>query len=231
MGNTIIGRLFGKQEKRIFIMGLDAAGKTTILYRLKLGEIVTTIPTIGFNVETVNILNFNVTAWDVGGRNKMRPLYRHYYTNTHGLVYIIDSNDKERFEYAIDELRRFVLDVGELDQVPLLVLANKQDLNDVMLPEEIASNMETLKQLEHRAWTVFGVSAVDKNNPGLLEAMEWLVNTMEAKEKPELSEKWTQTWRPASESDVQEQKQDDEDTKKSFFNNFVESLKKMFSTV
>ncbi|KAL4217763.1 hypothetical protein ACF0H5_022502 [Mactra antiquata] len=229
MGNTIIGRLFGKQEKRILIMGLDAAGKTTMLYRLKLGEIVTTIPTIGFNVETVKILNVNVTAWDVGGRDKIRPLYRHYYTNTHGLVYIIDSKDKERFEYAIDELRRFVLDVDELDQVPLLVLANKQDLNDVMLPEEIASNMETLKQLEHRAWTVFGVSALDKYNPGLLEAMEWLVKTMESKDKQELSEKWIQAWRPTS--DVQEQKQDVEITKKSFFNNFVESFKKMFSTV
>ena len=51
--------------------GLDAAGKTTILYKLKLGKVVTTIPTIGFNVETLNYKNMTFTAWDVSGRGKM----------------------------------------------------------------------------------------------------------------------------------------------------------------
>ena len=63
-------------------MGLDAAGKTTILYKLKLGEIVTTIPTIGFNVETVEYKNISFTVWDVGGQDKIRPLWRHYFQNT-----------------------------------------------------------------------------------------------------------------------------------------------------
>lgn len=96
MGNTIFRRLFGQKEARVLIMGLDAAGKTTCLYRLKLGEVVTTIPTIGFNVETVTAGNLSITAWDVGGRDKMRPLYRHYYQNTQGVVYVLDSNDRER---------------------------------------------------------------------------------------------------------------------------------------
>ena len=65
-------------------VGLDAAGKTTILYKLKLGEIVTTIPTIGFNVETVEYKNISFTVWDVGGQDKIRPLWRHYYQNTQG---------------------------------------------------------------------------------------------------------------------------------------------------
>ena len=60
-------------------LGLDAAGKTTILYKLKLGEIVTTIPTIGFNVETVEYKNISFTVWDVGGQDKIRPLWRHYF--------------------------------------------------------------------------------------------------------------------------------------------------------
>ena len=64
------------------MVGLDAAGKTTILYKLKLGEIVTTIPTIGFNVETVDYKNISFTVWDVGGQDKIRPLWRHYYLNT-----------------------------------------------------------------------------------------------------------------------------------------------------
>jgi small GTP-binding protein len=74
--------MFGKKEMRILMVGLDAAGKTTILYKLKLGEVVTTIPTIGFNVETVEYKNISFTVWDVGGQDKIRPLWRHYYQNT-----------------------------------------------------------------------------------------------------------------------------------------------------
>ena len=77
-------RMIGKQEMRILMVGLDAAGKTTILYKLKLGEVVTTIPTIGFNVETVEYKNLSFTVWDVGGQDKIRPLWRHYYQGTNG---------------------------------------------------------------------------------------------------------------------------------------------------
>jgi len=84
--SKLMERLFGKQEMRILMVGLDAAGKTTILYKLKLGEVVTTIPTIGFNVETVDYKNISFTVWDVGGQDKIRPLWRHYYQNTQGLV-------------------------------------------------------------------------------------------------------------------------------------------------
>ena len=77
--SSIFQGLFGKKEMRILMVGLDAAGKTTILYKLKLGEIVTTIPTIGFNVETVEYENISFTVWDVGGQDKIRPLWRHYF--------------------------------------------------------------------------------------------------------------------------------------------------------
>ena len=94
-----------------FPVGLDAAGKTTILYKLKLGEIVTTIPTIGFNVETVEYKNISFTVWDVGGQDKIRPLWRHYFQNTQGLIFVVDSNDRERIDGdngAKDELHRMV---------------------------------------------------------------------------------------------------------------------------
>jgi ADP-ribosylation factor protein 1 len=71
----LFSRLFAKKEMRILMVGLDAAGKTTILYKLKLGEIVTTIPTIGFNVETVEYKNISFTVWDVGGQDKVWRLY------------------------------------------------------------------------------------------------------------------------------------------------------------
>lgn len=89
-------------------MGLDAAGKTTILYKLKLGEVVTTIPTIGFNVETVEYKNICFTVWDIGGQDKIRPLWRHYLQNTHGLIFVVDSNDRERIAEAAKELQNMV---------------------------------------------------------------------------------------------------------------------------
>lgn len=92
----------------IVSVGLDAAGKTTILYKLKLGEIVTTIPTIGFNVETVEYKNISFTVWDVGGQDKIRPLWRHYYQNTQGLIFVVDSSDTKRVAEAENELASMV---------------------------------------------------------------------------------------------------------------------------
>merc|ERR1712203_60692 len=93
-------RIVGKKEMRILMVGLDAAGKTTILYKLKLGEVVTTIPTIGFNVETVEYKNISFNVWDVGGQDKIRKLWRYYYANTQGLIFVVDSNDRDRTEDA-----------------------------------------------------------------------------------------------------------------------------------
>merc|ERR1712170_92631 len=100
--------IIGKKEMRILMVGLDAAGKTTILYKLKLGEVVTTIPTIGFNVEEVQYKNINFTVWDVGGQDKIRKLWRYYYQNTQGVIFVVDSNDRERIEDAREELAKIL---------------------------------------------------------------------------------------------------------------------------
>merc|ERR1719449_298646 len=97
-----------KKDCRILMVGLDAAGKTTILYKLKLGEVVTTIPTIGFNVETVEYKNINFSVWDVGGQDKIRKLWRYYYQNTQGLIFVVDSNDRDRIEDAREELAKIL---------------------------------------------------------------------------------------------------------------------------
>ena len=120
----IWSRFFGKKEMRILMVGLDAAGKTTILYKLKLGEVVTTIPTIGFNVETVEYKNISFTVWDVGGQDKIRLLWRHYYQNTQGIIFVVDSNDRERVDDAKEELHR-MLGEDELKDAVLLIMANK----------------------------------------------------------------------------------------------------------
>ena len=128
MGNftSILKRLLSsKINIRILMLGLDTAGKTTILYKLKLGENVSTVPTIGFNVETVEYKNINFTVWDVGGQDKIRPLWRHYYINAKALIFVVDSSDRDRINEAKEELHRLMHD-EELKDAILLVFANKQ---------------------------------------------------------------------------------------------------------
>merc|ERR1712224_404516 len=89
-----------KTEQGILMVGLDAAGKTTILYKLKLGEVQNTKPTIGFNVESVTFKNVVFNVWDVGGQHKLRALWKHYYTGVGGVIFVIDSADKDRIQEA-----------------------------------------------------------------------------------------------------------------------------------
>jgi ADP-ribosylation factor 1/2 len=127
MGNlaSILNRFMGKREIRIVMVGLDAAGKTTILYKLKLGDKVITIPTIGFNVETVEYKNINFTVWDIGGQDKIRPLWRYYYANTQAVIFVVDCNDRDRLPEAREELHRMLSEHALKDSI-LLVFANKQ---------------------------------------------------------------------------------------------------------
>ena len=170
-----LGRLVGKKEMRILMVGLDAAGKTTILYKLKLGEIVTTIPTIGFNVETVEYKNISFTVWDVGGQDKIRPLWRHYYQNTQGLIFVVDSNDKDRVGEAHDELHR-MLSEDELREAIVLVFANKQDLPNAMSVAEVTDKLG-LHSLRNRKWYIQATCAT--SGEGLFEGLDWLSANIE----------------------------------------------------
>uniref|UniRef100_A0A0G4HV64 ADP-ribosylation factor n=1 Tax=Chromera velia CCMP2878 TaxID=1169474 RepID=A0A0G4HV64_9ALVE len=159
---------------RILMVGLDAAGKTTILYKLKLGEVVTTIPTIGFNVETVEYKNISFTVWDVGGQNKIRALWRHYYQNTQGVIFVVDSNDRERIDDAREELQK-MLQEDELREAVLLVFANKQDLPNAMTAAEITDKLQ-LHSLKSRNWFIQSTCAT--TGDGLYEGLDWLSRTL-----------------------------------------------------
>merc|ERR1712186_245287 len=118
-------RMIGAQDMRILMVGLDNAGKTTVLYKLKLGEVVTTIPTIGFNVETVEYKHISFTVWDVGGQTKIRPLWQHYFENSDAVIFVVDSQDSGRMAEAKEELDG-VLNDDRLRNATLLVFSNKQ---------------------------------------------------------------------------------------------------------
>merc|ERR1712227_1113668 len=172
--SNLLNRLFAKKQMRILMVGLDAAGKTTILYKLKLGEIVTTIPTIGFNVETVEYKNISFTVWDVGGQDKIRPLWRHYYQNTQGLIFVVDSNDRERINEASEELQK-MLSEDELRDAILLVFANKQDLPNAMPVHDLQEKLG-LSSLRYRKWFIQSTCAT--TGDGLYEGLDWLSNNV-----------------------------------------------------
>jgi small GTP-binding protein len=151
---NVFKKWFKNRETRCLMLGLDAAGKTTVLYKLKLGEHVTTIPTIGFNVETIEYKGFNMNVWDVGGQDRIRALWRHYFHNTQGLIFVVDSNDIGRIDEARDELHK-LLEEDELRDAVLLVYANKQDLPNAIKPQELGNRLR-LNSITNRAWQVQG---------------------------------------------------------------------------
>ena len=99
----------GKTEMRFLMVGQDAGGKTTVLFKLKLGEVVTTIPTSGFGLETVQCKDLGFTVCSVGGQDKIRFLRRHFHQGTHGLIHVVNSNDRDRVEDAKEELNKMIM--------------------------------------------------------------------------------------------------------------------------
>ena len=167
---SIVNKWFSAKETRILMLGLDAAGKTTILYKLKLGERITTIPTLGFNVESLQYKNLNMNIWDIGGQDRLRPLWRHYFHNTQGLIFVIDCNDTSRIQIAAEELHK-LLEEDELSQSILLVYANKQDLPNAIRVNELAEKLH-LNTMTGRKWQI--QSTVATTGDGLYEGLDWL---------------------------------------------------------
>lgn len=174
MGNWFTSLFTFQQEKRLLMLGLDAAGKTTILYKLKLGECVTSIPTIGFNVEEVAYKNFKMNIWDIGGQDKIRQLWRHYYDNTDGLIFVIDAADPSRFGDVYEELQKLHREPA-LYHVPFLIFANKQDLPNALSVSQCTEQLQ-IPSLMARHWKVQSCSAT--RGEGLYEGLDWLRNEL-----------------------------------------------------
>lgn len=181
MGLTIsnlLSHFLGKEDVRILMVGLDGAGKTTILYQLKVGEVVTTIPTIGFNVETVDFKNIRFTVWDVGGQQRIRNLWYHYFVNTKAIIFVVDSSDTERIQEAAEELHH-MMEREELRHTVLLILANKQDMPNALSITEMVQRMNLHKI--NQDWHVHGTCAIRGN--GLYDGLEMLREMLNKRKK------------------------------------------------
>jgi len=159
-------------EARVLVLGLDNAGKTTILKKLSDEDIKHIAPTQGFNIKSLMQDEFKLNVWDIGGQKSIRPYWRNYFDQTDALVYVIDSADRRRVEETGVELGQ-LLEEEKLSHVPVLIFANKQDLMNAMGPEEISEGLNLASLPRSRSWHIQGASA--KSGEGLQEGMEWLV--------------------------------------------------------
>lgn len=172
--STFLRLLSPNKDYKVAIIGLDNAGKTTILYRMKLGKVVQTHPTIGTNVETVKHGRLVFNCWDLGGQGQFREMWRHYFGGTDAVIMVVDSTDRERVQLARQELHR-ALDTDVLQGAHLLLLANKQDLRDAMGPGQLSTEL-ALTDIRGRQWRIQGSSAV--TGEGLKEGLDWLAQQL-----------------------------------------------------
>ena len=166
-----------EREARILVLGLDNAGKTTILKALSEEDITHIMPTQGFNIKSLVQEGFKLNVWDIGGQSTIRPYWRNYFDHTDALVYVVDSADKKRFEEARAELGSLINE-EKLANVPCLVFANKVDLLQAAPIEDIVSMMN-LGEITNRNWTIQACSA--KSGEGLQEGMEWTIAAIQEK--------------------------------------------------
>lgn len=169
------------QSLHVVVIGLDLAGKTSLLYRLKLREFVKTIPTKGFNMEKIKVAigssrSITFQIWDVGGQEKLRPLWKSYTRRMDGIVFVVDSTETERMEEAKVELHK-ITRTSENQGIPVLVLANKQDLPVPLSVTEIEKVLALHEMSASTLHHVQGCSSVDGQGlqPGLEKLYEMIL--------------------------------------------------------
>ncbi|KAJ7294116.1 hypothetical protein O6H91_Y002500 [Diphasiastrum complanatum] len=173
---ALISRLwfvfFPAKEYKIVVVGLDNAGKTTTLYKLHLGEVVVTQPTVGSNVEEITYKNIKFEVWDLGGQERLRTSWATYYRGTHAIILVVDSTDRARIAVIKDELFR-LLQHEDLQSSVVLVFANKQDLKDAMKPAEISDAL-SLYAIKNHDWHIQACCAL--TGEGLYDGLGWIAH-------------------------------------------------------
>jgi small GTP-binding protein len=166
--------LFSTEEHKVIIVGLDNAGKTTILYQFLMNEVVQTSPTIGSNVEEVIWKNVHFVMWDIGGQESLRNTWNTYFSNTKFVIVVVDSTDRERLNVTKEELHK-MLACEDLTKASVLIYANKQDVRGAMTAAEI-SHLLRLTSIKDHHWQIQACCAL--TGEGLYSGLQWLVNCL-----------------------------------------------------
>lgn len=176
-------------ELHVLILGIDKAGKTTLLEKMK--SVYSNIegippdriiPTVGLNIGRIEVANSKLVFWDLGGQPGLRSIWEKYYEEAHAVIFVVDASCPSRFEDAKSALEK-VLRHEDLQGAPLLILANKQDIPEAVSADELPQYLD-LKKLDERVFMFEAVSAYD--GMGIRESAEWLVEVMERSKRTEM---------------------------------------------
>jgi len=177
---SAIAELFStKKELRILMVGLDQAGKSTIVATMQIGKPISTQPkpTIGFDLEEINFKSLKLKVWDISGQIKFRELWKHYYEGSNGIIFVVDATDKDRISEVKDEFQRVLME-QDLKYTRILVFANKQDLPNALKEKELKQALGL--SFEHEGKVKIQECSA-KANTGLIEGFTWLVDEIENK--------------------------------------------------
>ncbi|XP_070622796.1 ADP-ribosylation factor-like protein 2 [Erythrolamprus reginae] len=166
-----------ERELRLLMLGLDNAGKTTILKKFNGDEIDTISPTLGFNIKTLEHRGFKLNIWDVGGQKSLRSYWRNYFESTDGLIWVVDSADQQRLEDCKKELETLLVE-ERLSGATLLIFANKQDLPGALNTSAIQEALDLDSIVSHH-WCIQGCSAYTGEN--LLAGIDWLLDDISSR--------------------------------------------------
>lgn len=171
------------------MLGLDGAGATTILYQLALGKRFDTIPTLGVNHEIISANGLRLDCWDIGGLDKMRPLWAQYSRDADAIVFVIDATDSERMELAAHELHSLYAhdsNDASIHDRPLLIFANKQDKGGALGAADVGTNLK-VPELGVKTFSIFKSSADDKDS--LWAGINWLAEHLKSRTAIQPSQK------------------------------------------
>ncbi|KAM9993073.1 hypothetical protein ACTFIY_010489 [Dictyostelium cf. discoideum] len=166
-----------KKNTKILIIGLDGAGKSTLLSKLKLGGVISIIPSVGFNFETIGYINLKILIGSADPRYITRALWKHHYHDSNAIIFVIDSTDRDRIDQVKEEIDNLLIQ-QELYGIPILIFANKQDIDNSMNTSEIVNSLN-LNSIEDRKWYIQLCSALKSH--GLDEGLSWIVNLLKNK--------------------------------------------------
>ncbi len=173
----LLKKLRAEKKAKILVLGLDSAGKTTLMKYVKTREYQPSVPTIGQNIDTINFEGWGITIVDVAGQSQFRFLWDIHYAGSSAAIFVIDSADIERLPEARDVLKTHLFNNPYLEKIPVLIIANKQDLPEAIQAPLLIQLLGLHIEMRDRTFTVFDCSAL--NGRGVYEAFTWLVNQLE----------------------------------------------------
>eukprot|EP00768_Dysnectes_brevis_P005998 gnl/Dysnectes_brevis/4564_a6189_837.p1 GENE.gnl/Dysnectes_brevis/4564_a6189_837~~gnl/Dysnectes_brevis/4564_a6189_837.p1 ORF type:complete len:180 (-),score=13.62 gnl/Dysnectes_brevis/4564_a6189_837:140-679(-) len=172
---NFFSRLFGsKDPRKILTIGLDNAGKSSIIHRMKASktDVSEIVPTPGYNVEHFTRSNVTFKVFDMSGQGRFRTLWRTYFTDAEAIIFVIDSSDQLRLCVARDELLALVDEMA--DRCPLLIFSNKMDLPGSVSAPDLSEQLGLPTLLREWDWQVFQSNAL--TGEGLEEGIDWLIS-------------------------------------------------------